>query len=433
MRKRRSSLRRIKAAYEVLRDATLRAVYDEAGFAGLDAVISVQSRYERMKKALEALRQPDENAASSEELAFWGLDTGSLFLLEGGADVAAEPEQVSMSDDQVTNARPRSIPEAIANLSHPDEGYRYYAVWWLSRFRVREATSALINVLRHSRDRTSLGGYPLRRRAALALGNIGALEALEALEEALDGSADWHVRHRAAEAIAKILMQHSEYVPSERLVEALLIRLEQFQHETTSNDSAAMTPPGFDLSALDDAKRARLLEIFAKRQADEARARRRTQTPTLGVDMNSAAMQEPYEWLLKALGYSAARLRLNEASWARLKERVLAAMRPLIHHPVPLVQYAAHKALYQATGERVHLQALQRGLAFGAEHHFSQRVLVRDLGELGQLESAEAIASCAMVENSFKVFALRQIMQRSGLELAHPSLEPLFLLLDELL
>ncbi len=422
----------VKTAYQVLRDTTLRAVYDESGFAGLDAVASVESRYERVKKALDELKQPDAGTANSEELAFWGLDTGNFFLLEGSS-APTDPEQVSVTEDAATDARPRSVPEAIANLSHPDEGYRYYAVWWLSRFRVREATGALIDVLRCSTDRTSLGGYPLRRRAALALGNIGALEALEALQEALDHSSDWHVRHRAAEAIAKILMQHPTHIPSESLMEALLVRLEQYQHEEVINDPVAAVPPGFDLSSLDDAKRARLLQIFAKRQVDEARARRRTQTPTLGVDMESAAMQEPYEWLLKALGYVAARLRVDEASWARLGDRILAAMRPLVHHPIPLVQYAAHKALYQATGERAHLQALQRGLEFGAEHHFSQRVLVRDLGELGQLESAEAIASCAMVENSFKVFALRQIMQRSQLDLAHPSVEPLFHLLDELL
>jgi len=423
----------VKTAYQVLRDATLRAAYDEAGFAGLDAVISVESRHERMKDALKEVQQLERDNASTEELAFWGLDGSNLALLEGAEPVVPSDGGASSAVDQPTDARPRSVAEAIANLNHPDEGYRYYAVWWLSRFRVREAADALVAVLRHSTDRTALGGYPLRRRAALALGNLGALEALTFLQEALGNDEDWHLRHRAAEAIAKILMQQPSYMPNSQLTEALLSRLETFQSEAHNETESVTLPPGFDLSTLDEAKRARLLEIFAKRRADEARARRSTQTPTLGVDLQSAMMQEPYEWLLKALGYVAGRMRSDPAVWARYEDRFVSAMRPLTKHPVPLVQYAAHKAMYQATGKVEHLHALHGALEFGAEHHFSQRVLVRDLGELGQLESASAIANCAMVENSFKVFAIRQIIQRCNLQLTHSALDPLFHLLDDLL
>lgn len=67
-----------------------------------------------------------------------------------------------------------TVESAIANLKQrEDTGARYYAAWWLGRFRVKEpeAIATLIEALEDETDRTPDGGYPLRRNAATALGN----------------------------------------------------------------------------------------------------------------------------------------------------------------------------------------------------------------------------------------------------------------------
>lgn len=66
--------------------------------------------------------------------------------------------------------------QAIANLQSSDLSLRYYAAWWLGKFRINqpEAIEALIKALTDEADRTELGGYPLRRNAARALGKLGS-------------------------------------------------------------------------------------------------------------------------------------------------------------------------------------------------------------------------------------------------------------------
>ncbi|MBF2096979.1 MAG: HEAT repeat domain-containing protein [Gloeomargaritaceae cyanobacterium C42_A2020_066] len=93
--------------------------------------------------------------------------------------------------------------EAIANLCHPDLSLRYYAAWWLGRFQVREGLEALLAALGDEEDRTALGGYPLRRNAARALGNLGDRRAVPALVEAL-ACTDFYVREAAAVALGNL-------------------------------------------------------------------------------------------------------------------------------------------------------------------------------------------------------------------------------------
>jgi phycocyanobilin lyase subunit alpha len=98
--------------------------------------------------------------------------------------------------------RPLTVEQAIANLSGSDPGDRYYAAWWLGRFRVRapEAVDALVATLLDESDRTPEGGFPLRRNSARALGKLGDVRAVPALVTCLTCS-DYYVREAAAQSL----------------------------------------------------------------------------------------------------------------------------------------------------------------------------------------------------------------------------------------
>ncbi|MBG1262834.1 HEAT repeat domain-containing protein [Nostoc commune] len=95
-----------------------------------------------------------------------------------------------------------TVEEAIANLESADLGLRFYAAWWLGRFRIGEpaAVTALIKALEDEADRTPEGGYPLRRNAARALGKLGDRQAVSPLIRCLDCS-DFYVREAAAQSL----------------------------------------------------------------------------------------------------------------------------------------------------------------------------------------------------------------------------------------
>lgn len=103
------------------------------------------------------------------------------------------------------NAPALTVEQAIANLRHEDLSLRYYAAWWLGRFRVREpaAVDALIAALEDEDHRTELGDYPLRRNAARALGKLGDRRAVPGLIRCLDCS-DCYVREAAAQSLGML-------------------------------------------------------------------------------------------------------------------------------------------------------------------------------------------------------------------------------------
>jgi phycocyanobilin lyase subunit alpha len=107
------------------------------------------------------------------------------------------------------DAAPLTIEQAIANLSGPDFGSRYYAAWWLGRFRVRSpaAVEALIATLTDESDRTPDGGYPLRRNSARALAKLGDSRAVPALLECLSCT-DYYVREAAVQALGVLGNRH---------------------------------------------------------------------------------------------------------------------------------------------------------------------------------------------------------------------------------
>ncbi|HHP7231338.1 MAG TPA: HEAT repeat domain-containing protein [Xenococcaceae cyanobacterium] len=96
-----------------------------------------------------------------------------------------------------------TVEQAIANLLQKEDlGSRYYAAWWLGKFRVREETAieALLIALEDESDRAPDGGYPLRRNSARALGKLGDRRAVPALIRCLQFP-DFYVREAAAQAL----------------------------------------------------------------------------------------------------------------------------------------------------------------------------------------------------------------------------------------
>jgi phycocyanobilin lyase alpha subunit len=110
-----------------------------------------------------------------------------------------------MSDEYFESGEDNSltVEQAIANLRQKEDlGLRYYAAWWLGRFRVKEdrAIEVLLIALEDEEDRAPDGGYPLRRNAAKALGKLDDKRAVEPLIGCLQFP-DYYVRESAAQAL----------------------------------------------------------------------------------------------------------------------------------------------------------------------------------------------------------------------------------------
>jgi len=113
-----------------------------------------------------------------------------------------------MTDHSLTETLNPSytVDQAIANIQQTeDTSARYYAAWWLGRFRVTEpvAIQALVTALEDTSDRSPDGGYPLRRNAAKALGKLGDLSVVPALLQALTCE-DYYVREAVIYALGEL-------------------------------------------------------------------------------------------------------------------------------------------------------------------------------------------------------------------------------------
>lgn len=124
-----------------------------------------------------------------------------------------------------------SAKNAIAALTGDDNQTRYYAAWWLGKNKIQEACPFLCEALRDECYRTEQGGYPLRRQAARALGQLKNPQALPALLTALDCE-DLNLREAVVQAIAAIgdrqaipalisLLKSNSPQPYEAIIEAL--------------------------------------------------------------------------------------------------------------------------------------------------------------------------------------------------------------------
>ncbi|CAN8063004.1 unnamed protein product [Agarophyton chilense] len=403
------SFEHISKAYTILSDTELRSVYDQSGHEGLAAITSIQQRAEHIRHKFSSM--------SGEQLDFLS-DAGELvggLLSSSSEHDAFDPSSVTHDD-----ACPRSVEEAIWNIQfHPDPSVRYYGLWWIYKFKVTAAEAALVNVLQTSNDQTSLGGYGIRRRAALALGVVASAPtetnqaAVVALSDALR-SPDYFLRYRAAEAISNIaqrcalLRVHFSFPQSVTYQLKRLLAKGQKDSilKEESKSGFKQQESLFDLENLEPALREKLEMIFRERRENEMRSRRTTMTPQLGVEAVGSSSDEPYEWLLKA----ASAICANQVS--HLDDQLLDMIESYTSNSIPLVRYAAYKALFAITGAEEHAQQIVRALEYGVEHHYSQRVLIRDLGDLGYSRGAEAVALCPMVENSFKILALKNMLAK---------------------
>ena len=133
------------------------------------------------------------------------------------------------SSAQLIN-NPEAAVTALKNSE--DEGVRYYAAWWLGKNRILKAIPLLCECLKDERDRTTLGGYPLRRQAARSLGMLKDSQAVTPLIEALDCSdlrlqeavilALKNIGDRSAiPALINLLNPEIKDKPTEALIEAL--------------------------------------------------------------------------------------------------------------------------------------------------------------------------------------------------------------------
>ena len=274
-----------------------------------------------------------------------------------------EPEQeLAQGTQQLT------VEEAIANLRHPDTSLRYYAAWWLGKFRVHspEAVEVLIECLTDEVDRTELGGYPLRRNAARALGKMGDPRAVSGLITCLECS-DFYVRECAAEALGQ-LKDH------------------------------------FSIPAL--------MQLLT---GGVAKAVQTSGRPHL---------TEPYEAAMAALG------NLHAVQAQEL-------IQPFLDHPLPKIRYAAARAMYQITGDEAYGKILVDSLL--DDDIKMRRIVLRNLGDIGYLPAAEAIAKAA-VESSFKLIALKGLLdhqleldEQQGLDSLSVGAINLMALMDNLL
>lgn len=237
-------------------------------------------------------------------------------------------------------APPLTVEEAIGNLHGQDLSLRYYAAWWLGKHRISqpEVVDALIEALNDEADRTELGGYPLRRNAARALGKLGDARAVPGLIACLD-CPDFYVREAAAQSLEML------------------------------GDSAAIPA---------------LKQLIAHGITVAERVPGRPH------------LVQPCEAIMEALGT----LQATEA---------IGLIEPFLEHPTKRVQYAAVRAMYQLTGNNIYGQHLVQALQ--GTDVVLRRVALSDLGAIGYLPAAEAIAN-ASTENSFKLIALRGLLER---------------------
>jgi phycocyanobilin lyase alpha subunit len=130
-------------------------------------------------------------------------------------------------------------------------------------------------------------------------------------------------------------------------------------------------------------------------------------------------LAQPCEAVLEALG----QLNATEA---------IATVQVFLDHPLERVRYAANRAMYQLTRSPEYGERLVEALT-GADLQL-RRVALSDLGAVGYLPAAPAIAQAA-VESSFKLFALKGLLDYAlAAETADPEVpRQIMALMDSLL
>lgn len=119
---------------------------------------------------------------------------------------------------------------------------------------------------------------------------------------------------------------------------------------------------------------------------------------------------QPYDAILEALGSLAA----TEA---------VPLIEPFLQHPVPRIQYAAARALYQLTPDPQLASRYGDRLITALEGEDLQlrRAALADLGAIGYLPAAEPIAE-TLAENSLKLISLKGLLEKQIQQTEPPSL-----------
>jgi len=124
-----------------------------------------------------------------------------------------------------------TLEGAITMVQTGDSSDQYYAAWYLGHLQDVQAVDVLLEALHDTQSRTALGGYPLRRKAAEALGRIGDLRAVAPLITALD-CPDLYLREAIAWSLGELgdprgiaplvgLLDPRADQPHEAIIEAL--------------------------------------------------------------------------------------------------------------------------------------------------------------------------------------------------------------------
>ena len=232
-------------------------------------------------------------------------------------------QEIENSDSNLT------VETAIINLKQKqDLGKRYYAAWWLGKFRVKEeeAIQALVEALTDEEDRAPDGGYPLRRNAAKALGKLKDTRVVPALIDCLDCD-DYYVRESAAQALEML------------------------------GDSQAISP---------------LIKLIENVVAEEELL----PLATAKIEGKPHLIQ-PYEGIIEALGTLGA-------------SKAIPLIQPFLKHSTPKIQYAAARAMYQLTRDPRYGEILIEALA-GDELQLRRSALM-DLGVIGYIKAGKAIS-----------------------------------------
>lgn len=253
---------------------------------------------------------------------------------------------------------------AIANLNQKkDLGLRYYAAWWLGKFRVKstEAVDGLINALGDYEDRGPDGGFPLRRNAAKALGKLEDLRAVEHLIKCFECD-DYYVRESAAQGL--------EMLGDKRAIEPLMSLL------SNSVNNGKLTPYAFE------------------------------------AVIGKPYLNQPYEAIIEALGT----LKAKQAEYL---------IKPFLDHPTKKIVYGAARAMYQLTNEDVYGEILVSALA-GEELQLRRSALM-DLGAIGYVKSGDAISQVYAENSlkliAMKGLLESQVKQDSGEKLSDDSIK----------
>ncbi|MGD1931516.1 MAG: HEAT repeat domain-containing protein [Leptolyngbyaceae cyanobacterium] len=111
-------------------------------------------------------------------------------------------------------------------------------------------------------------------------------------------------------------------------------------------------------------------------------------------------LEQPFDALIEALGTLAA-------------VDAIPDIQPFLDHAVPRVQYATARALYQLTPEPEVARQYGDQLIAALSNQDLQlrRTVLADLGAIGYLPAAEAIAE-TLAENSLKLIALKGLLER---------------------